>query len=243
MAFGDRFGGEQVAGAGHRVLYPFDTDEGWPGMIQADPALHGAGAAIVRQLGFGRASLARRMADTRLSRATARLGRDPARDRHACDRSERPVTGSASPNATRTGSRGRRAAIARPLCCAASGVGRGWNRSKPSSAPIARCAASTSSPRRCSSSARATGSKTRIWRIPASGRLLIVANHPSGALDALALLDAVGKVRRDVRIVANDVLSALDNLGGCCCRCASSAAGKARTACARWNRHWRARNA
>lgn len=53
-----------------------------------------------------------------------------------------------------------------------------------------------------------------LQRIPASGRLLIVANHPSGALDALALLDAVGKVRRDVRIVANDVLSLLQPLAG-----------------------------
>ena len=43
-------------------------------------------------------------------------------------------------------------------------------------------------------------------RIPAQGRLLIVANHPSGALDALALLQLVGRVRRDVRIVANDFL-------------------------------------
>ena len=34
-----------------------------------------------------------------------------------------------------------------------------------------------------------------LARIPATGRLLIVANHPSGALDALALLDAVGRVR------------------------------------------------
>jgi putative hemolysin len=50
--------------------------------------------------------------------------------------------------------------------------------------------------------------------IPASGRLLIVANHPSGALDALALLDAVGRVRRDVKIVANDVLSLLEPLSG-----------------------------
>ncbi len=51
-------------------------------------------------------------------------------------------------------------------------------------------------------------------RIPPTGRLLIVANHPSGALDALALLDLVGRVRRDVRIVANDLLSALDGLDG-----------------------------
>ncbi|WP_281782113.1 lysophospholipid acyltransferase family protein [Lysobacter auxotrophicus] len=53
-----------------------------------------------------------------------------------------------------------------------------------------------------------------LGRIPASGRLLIVANHPSGALDALALLDAVGRVRRDVRIVANDLLGALEPLSG-----------------------------
>lgn len=51
-----------------------------------------------------------------------------------------------------------------------------------------------------------------LARIPASGRLLIVANHPSGALDALALLDAVGKVREDVRIIANDVLLELEPL-------------------------------
>ncbi len=51
-----------------------------------------------------------------------------------------------------------------------------------------------------------------LARIPATGRLLIVANHPSGALDALALLDAVGRVRRDVRIVANDLLGAIGPL-------------------------------
>ncbi len=42
--------------------------------------------------------------------------------------------------------------------------------------------------------------------IPAEGRVVIVANHPLGAFDALALLHLVGSVRRDVRILANDVL-------------------------------------
>ncbi|WP_297809970.1 lysophospholipid acyltransferase family protein [uncultured Methylophaga sp.] len=42
--------------------------------------------------------------------------------------------------------------------------------------------------------------------IPATGRVVIVANHPLGALDGLSLLKLVGEVRRDVRIVANDML-------------------------------------
>lgn len=49
-------------------------------------------------------------------------------------------------------------------------------------------------------------------RIPENGRVLIVANHPSGAIDALALLHFVGSIRRDVKIVANDFLCALDGL-------------------------------
>ena len=52
-----------------------------------------------------------------------------------------------------------------------------------------------------------------LARIPRTGRLLVVSNHPSGALDALALLDAIGRVRGDVRIVANDVLAAIEPLG------------------------------
>ncbi|WP_136258217.1 lysophospholipid acyltransferase family protein [Rhodanobacter lindaniclasticus] len=49
-------------------------------------------------------------------------------------------------------------------------------------------------------------------RIPAQGPLLVVANHPCGALDALALLDMVGRVRRDVRVVANEVLALVEPL-------------------------------
>ncbi|MBD8897553.1 lysophospholipid acyltransferase family protein [Rhodanobacter sp. DHG33] len=51
-----------------------------------------------------------------------------------------------------------------------------------------------------------------LARIPPQGPLLIVANHPCGGLDALALLDMVGRVRRDVRIVANEVLELVEPL-------------------------------
>ncbi len=51
-----------------------------------------------------------------------------------------------------------------------------------------------------------------VAHIPATGRLLMVANHPSGARDAMALLDMVGRVRRDVKIVANDMLLMLEPL-------------------------------
>lgn len=55
-------------------------------------------------------------------------------------------------------------------------------------------------------------SHTDRMNIPSSGRVVIVANHPLGALDGLALLKLIGEVRRDVRIVANDVLNHVDQL-------------------------------
>ena len=48
--------------------------------------------------------------------------------------------------------------------------------------------------------------------IPVEGRVVIVANHPLGALDALALIDLVGSVRRDVKVLANDMLLRLGAL-------------------------------
>ncbi len=44
--------------------------------------------------------------------------------------------------------------------------------------------------------------------IPALGRVVIIANHPIGSLDGLALIHLVSRVRPDVKIVANDLLSA-----------------------------------
>jgi putative hemolysin len=42
--------------------------------------------------------------------------------------------------------------------------------------------------------------------IPAEGRLVVVANHPIGSLDGLAILKMMGEVRSDVKIIANDLL-------------------------------------
>lgn len=49
-------------------------------------------------------------------------------------------------------------------------------------------------------------------KIPSEGKLIIVANHPLGGLDGLALLRAVSEIRQDVTIVANEVLNKIDNL-------------------------------
>lgn len=48
--------------------------------------------------------------------------------------------------------------------------------------------------------------------IPAQGRVIIIANHPIGSLDGLALIRLVSEVRRDVKIVANDMLMAFEPL-------------------------------
>lgn len=55
--------------------------------------------------------------------------------------------------------------------------------------------------------------KDSEWeRIPAQGRVVIVANHPIGSLDGLALLKMIGEVRPDVKVVANEILSAIKPL-------------------------------
>lgn len=61
-------------------------------------------------------------------------------------------------------------------------------------------------------------------RIPASGKIVIAANHPIGSLDGLALLHLLRQVRPDVKVIANEMLLAIpalenvllpvDNMGG-----------------------------
>ncbi|CAI8154303.1 MAG: Uncharacterised protein [Pseudidiomarina mangrovi] len=48
--------------------------------------------------------------------------------------------------------------------------------------------------------------------IASQGRLIIVANHPIGSLDGLALLKLVSEVRSDVKVLANDMLMAVKPL-------------------------------
>ena len=54
-----------------------------------------------------------------------------------------------------------------------------------------------------------TVSSNDLQNIPTTGKVVIIANHPLGGLDALCLLKLVGSVRKDVKILANDFL---DNL-------------------------------
>ena len=55
-------------------------------------------------------------------------------------------------------------------------------------------------------------SSNQIENIPSSGRVVIIANHPLGALDALSLIKLIKEVRSDIKIIANDVLSQINQL-------------------------------
>lgn len=49
--------------------------------------------------------------------------------------------------------------------------------------------------------------------IPRQGNITVVANHPLGGLDGLALIKAVGDVRPDVHFLVNDILKNVSNYG------------------------------
>ncbi|PUE66100.1 lysophospholipid acyltransferase family protein [Arcobacter caeni] len=57
-----------------------------------------------------------------------------------------------------------------------------------------------------------TVSSNDLQNIPSSGKVVIIANHPLGGLDALCLLRLIGQVRKDVRIIANDFLEGFEAL-------------------------------
>jgi len=49
-------------------------------------------------------------------------------------------------------------------------------------------------------------------RIPSHGRVVIIANHPIGTLDSAALLQLIGEMRRDVKIVTNEMIADIEPL-------------------------------
>lgn len=49
-------------------------------------------------------------------------------------------------------------------------------------------------------------------KIPVSGRVVIIANHPIGTLDGAALIKMVSEVRADLKVVANDLLMSVKPL-------------------------------
>ena len=53
---------------------------------------------------------------------------------------------------------------------------------------------------------------SELERIPATGRCVIVANHPIGSLDGLALIKLISEVRKDFKVVANQLLMTLEPL-------------------------------
>ncbi|RXI46692.1 GNAT family N-acetyltransferase [Malaciobacter mytili] len=57
-----------------------------------------------------------------------------------------------------------------------------------------------------------TVSSNDLQNIPTSGKVVIIANHPLGGLDALCLLKLIGSIRQDVKIVANDFLVGFEAL-------------------------------
>lgn len=50
-------------------------------------------------------------------------------------------------------------------------------------------------------------SDSELEHIPSSGPVVMVANHPIGSLDGMALLRVVARIRPDVKIVANQLLT------------------------------------
>ncbi|PID93291.1 MAG: glycerol acyltransferase [Bacteroidetes bacterium] len=59
---------------------------------------------------------------------------------------------------------------------------------------------------------RASVSASGLENIPREGRIIVVANHPLGGFDGLALFNVVGKRREDILVPANDFLMYLENM-------------------------------
>ena len=55
-----------------------------------------------------------------------------------------------------------------------------------------------------------------LVRVPPDGPLVVVSNHPYGALDGLVLAEAVARVRPDLKVLANRLLGRIPELREMC---------------------------
>lgn len=53
-----------------------------------------------------------------------------------------------------------------------------------------------------------------LENVPATGGCIIASNHPLGGIDGIALLQVIGKRRRDIRFIVNDLLLNIKNFDG-----------------------------
>jgi putative hemolysin len=51
-----------------------------------------------------------------------------------------------------------------------------------------------------------------LENIPPQGRVIVASNHPLGGIDGVGLMQAVGRIRKDILFPVNDILLYLENL-------------------------------